>query len=343
MKKILALEQLSIGYTQRKQQKIVAQNISVDLYGGELVCLLGPNGAGKSTLMRTISGAQSPLAGQVLLDGKVIHDLPARQLAKKLSLVLTERVQGGLLTAYEIVALGRYPHTDWTGKLTEKDHDVIQWSIDMAGANELAGRILAELSDGERQKIMVARALAQEPEVMILDEVTAFLDLPRRVEIMQLLRKLAHTTQKAILLSTHDMDLALRSADRLWLLPKGGDLQVGAPEDLVLNGAFEAAFASEGVTFNRHSGAFQMQQHYAQSVQLEGVGEERLWTQRALEREGITIVSEAVVKIKVLTDSKAPTWLLQSKMADHYFSNIYELIGGVREQLGTKDLVSREE
>ncbi|NRB51869.1 MAG: ABC transporter ATP-binding protein [Saprospiraceae bacterium] len=330
MKKILQLENLSIGYTQRKQHKIVAKDITVDLFGGELVCLLGPNGAGKSTLMRTISGAQKPLGGQVLLEGKVIHDLPARHLAKKLSLVLTERVQGGLLTAYEIVALGRYPHTTWTGKLTDKDHDIIQWSIEMAGANELAGRMLAELSDGERQKIMVARALAQEPEVMILDEVTAFLDLPRRVEIMQLLRKLAHQTGKAILLSTHDMDLALRSADRLWLLPKGGDLQVGAPEDLVLNGAFEHAFASEGVAFNRQSGAFQMYQSYQRTVQLSGKGEGMLWTKRALERDGITVSESANTIIEVQNDPDR--WVLRNGNTSQQFETIYDLMSGIRRE-----------
>lgn len=328
MKNILQLEDLSIGYTQRKQHKIVAQNITVDLYGGELVCLLGPNGAGKSTLMRTISGAQKPLGGQVLLEGKVIHDLPARHLAKKLSLVLTERVQGGLLTAYEIVALGRYPHTTWTGKLTEKDHQIIQWSIAMAGANELAGRMLAELSDGERQKIMVARALAQEPEIMILDEVTAFLDLPRRVEIMQLLRKLAHTTNKAILLSTHDMDLAIRSADRLWLLPKGGELQIGAPEDLILNGAFEHAFASEGVAFDRQSGAFQMHQNYQQAVQLSGQGEGLLWTRRALERDGISVNAAADTRIEVQSDPDR--WVLHTMNNSQQYETIYDLMSGIR-------------
>ena len=173
MNKILELKNLTIGYTQRKQQKIVASNIDINLYGGELVCLLGPNGAGKSTLMRTISGAQKPLEGQVLLHDEKVHDLSARKLAKQLSLVLTERVQAGMLSAYEVVALGRSPHTNWAGKLTNKDHKIIQWAIEMIGANELANRILSELSDGERQKVMVARALAQEPEVMILDEVTA--------------------------------------------------------------------------------------------------------------------------------------------------------------------------
>lgn len=235
-----------------------------------------------------------------------------------------------MLTAYEVVALGRYPHTNWSGKLTPKDHEKIQWSIDMAGAQELASSVLAELSDGERQKIMVARALAQEPEVMILDEVTAFLDLPRRVEIMQLLRKLAHDTQKAILLSTHDMDLALRSADRLWLLPKGGELQVGAPEDLVLNGAFERAFSSEGVSFNRYSGAFLMQQHYNRSVQLSGEGEATHWTRRALVREGIAVEAESDIKIKVDTSQQTPQWLLHQQAQTTRFYSIYDLINGMR-------------
>ena len=333
MKRILQLEKLAIGYAQRKQKTVVASNMTVDLYGGELVCLLGPNGAGKSTLMRTISGAQKPLEGRVLLEGQVIHDLSARQLAKKLSLVLTERVQAGMLTAYEVVALGRYPHVNWAGKLTNKDHEIVRWSIQMAGAEDLAGRILSELSDGERQKIMVARALAQEPEIMILDEVTAFLDLPRRVEIMQLLRKLAHTTQKAILLSTHDMDLALRSSDRLWLLPKGGPLHVGAPEDLVLNGAFEQAFASEGVAFDRHTGAFQVQQEYQQAVQLIGEGEAAGWTRRALERSGLSIQPKAKLQVEIVSDAGSVHWLLHHNGRSNQFSSIYHLLTGLRLEL----------
>lgn len=331
MNEILELRNLAIGYTQRKQQKIVASNININLYGGELVCLLGPNGAGKSTLMRTLSAAQEPLGGKVLLHGEKVHDLPARKLAKKLSLVLTERVQAGMLTAYEVVALGRSPHTNWAGKLTNKDYEIIQWAIEMAGANELANRVLSELSDGERQKIMVARALAQEPEVMILDEVTAFLDLPRRVEIMNLLRKLAHTTNKAILLSTHDMDLALRNADCLWVLPKEGQLQVGVPEDLVLNGTLEMAFASEGVVFNRNSGAFQTKQLYDHSVQLTGTGEAVLWTKRALERAGIATDKEAPIKIEVQRKNGGNQWRLYQDYESKTVFTIYDLMVNVRQ------------
>ncbi|MFZ5999653.1 MAG: ABC transporter ATP-binding protein, partial [Bacteroidota bacterium] len=253
---VLSVSNLSIGYQLSPlEKKVVAADINLSLPKGELVCLLGPNGAGKSTLMRTLSGMQKPLHGSVVLDQVNIHEIPARSLAKKLSVVSTERVDGGLLTAYEVVSLGRYPYTNWSGSLTDHDHAVVTEAIRQVGAQELATRTLTELSDGERQKIMMARALAQEPQVMILDEVTAFLDLPRRVEFMRLLRKMAHETNRAILLSTHDLDLALRSADKIWLLPKGGTLVEGAPEDLVLNGSFQKAFASEGIEFDSATGS----------------------------------------------------------------------------------------
>ncbi|MEM6735124.1 MAG: ABC transporter ATP-binding protein [Bacteroidota bacterium] len=262
LESVIELENLTTGYKTISDLKTITSGINTSLLREELVCLIGPNGAGKSTLMRTISGEQKPIEGKVYLEGKNIHDLTPKYLAKKLSLVLTERVHAGMLTAYEVVALGRFPYTDWSGKLKESDHQIIQGAIAMVGANELADRTLPELSDGERQKIMIARAFAQEPEVMILDEVTAFLDLPRRVEIIKLLRKMANEGGKSILLSTHDMDLALRGADRIWLLPKGGAMQVGAPEDLVLNGAFQKAFATEGMHFDSQSGAFKIHSTY---------------------------------------------------------------------------------
>ena len=177
----IELLSLSIGYQpSRKETKVVAENLNATLRAGELVCLLGPNGAGKSTLMRTMAGMQKPLSGRVELSGVNIHDLPARELAKKLSVVLTERISIGAMTAYSLVALGRYPHTNWAGTLSDKDHEVIQWSLQTTGASEFANQQIGELSDGERQRVRVARALAQEPQLMILDEITAFLDLPRR-------------------------------------------------------------------------------------------------------------------------------------------------------------------
>jgi iron complex transport system ATP-binding protein len=286
---ILHTQHLSIGYTNGRQRVTVCAGIEAALYPGELVCLIGPNGAGKSTLMRTLAGMQVPLAGGVRLGDDDVRDLPPRELARRLSLVLTERVEAAGMRAYELVALGRQPYTGWLGELSALDDQVVQQALRQVGAAELAARPLDELSDGERQKVMIARALAQEPKVMLLDEPTAFLDLPRRAEIMAMLRRLARDTGRAILLSTHDLDLALRSADRIWLLPKGGQLRAGAPEDLVLSGAFEQAFRSEGVQFDSYTGSFHTRTVAAGVVDLHGEGLPAIWTTRALERAGYCV------------------------------------------------------
>jgi iron complex transport system ATP-binding protein len=332
---LLKLQNLSIGYVQgRRSRAMVAEGLSVSLHRAELVCLLGPNGAGKSTLMRTIAGMQTPLAGQALLLGENIHRLKARDLAKRLSVVLTERVSVGILSAYALVALGRHPHTNWAGNLTEQDHDVVRRAMQMVGAQDLAHRPVGELSDGERQKVMVARALAQEPEVMILDEVTAFLDLPRRVEIMRLLREIAHREGTTILLSTHDLDLALRSADRIWLLSKGGALQVGAPEELALSGAFAEAFASEGVTFDERRGAFKIiERHEAGEVKVTGEEIGALWTARALERCGFSVADNgdaAALSVEVSRQDKQITWLLDACGQKQTYSSLTDLLARLK-------------
>lgn len=332
---LLKLQNLSIGYLQgRRSRAVVAEGLSVSLHTAELVCLLGPNGAGKSTLMRTIAGMQPPLAGQALLLGEDIHRLKARELARRLSIVLTERVTVGILSAYALVALGRHPHTNWAGTLTEQDHDVVRWATQTVGAEDLAHRPVGELSDGERQKVMVARALAQEPEVMILDEVTAFLDLPRRVEVMRLLREIAHREGTAILLSTHDLDLALRSADRIWLLSKGGALQVGAPEELVLSGAFAEAFASEGVTFDERRGAFRItERHEAGEVKVTGEEIGALWTARALERCGFSVAENgdaAALSVEVSRRDTQITWLLNAGGQRRSYSSLADLLGRLK-------------
>lgn len=283
---VLQTHQLTIGYKRR----IVAADLSVTLQAGELVCLLGANGAGKSTLMRTLAAMQPSLAGHIDLMGKPLQSYKPHELATQLSIVLTERPEANHLSGYEVVALGRYPYTNWSGRLSEQDEKIIQWAIESVGAKLLAARPVNEMSDGERQKIMIARALAQEPHLILLDEPTAFLDLPRRVEIMRTLRKLAHETACAILLSTHDLELALRSADKLWLLSAQGQIQVGAPEDLVLSGAFEAAFHSEGVEFDPQIGTFRVHHHQIGQIGLLGDGLRAIWTRRALERIGYEVI-----------------------------------------------------
>ncbi len=301
---ILETKNLTIGYTHKKKvTRVVAESITISLRAGELVCLLGPNGAGKSTLMRTIAGIQRPLSGEVLLAGKNITQLDARTIAQQLSVVLTERVDAGMLSAYALVALGRSPYTNWAGKLTEEDTRIVQEAITAVSATDLAPRQVNELSDGERQKIMIARALAQEPQLMILDEPTAYLDLPRRVEVMRILRHLARSKQRAILLSTHDLDLALRTADKIWLMPQEGPLCVGSPEDLVMDGSFAETFLREGVTFDPHSGSFKIEHSAAGDVDLIGEGLPATWARRALEREGFLVhrgANGAQTQVRVL-------------------------------------------
>lgn len=319
---ILTTHNLTIGYKTSR----IASNISVSLQSGELVCLLGPNGAGKSTLLRTLAGMQNPIKGEVRLLGDDVYKLPPPELAKRLSLVLTEKVDVGMLSAYSLVTLGRYPYTDWWGKLTEQDEAIVIWAIKSVGAAHLAQRNVNELSDGERQKIMIARALAQSPIAMLLDEPTAFLDLPRRVEIMQLLRQLARETNQAILLSTHDLDLALRLADKVWLLATNGTLHVGAPEDLVLSGAFADTFCSEGVEFDVLSGEFHLNTPYKGEINLVGEGIVAVWTTRALKRVGFQVTPGAEILIEVISQPRGVFWRTTNSNGVYTHHSLYELI-----------------
>ena len=325
----LTAKQLSIGYQHSAGETIVASGLDCSLRGGEFVCLLGPNGTGKSTLIRTLAGMQKPLAGELRLSGKAMSDIAPRERARAVSVVLTEAMPSGMMDAYSLVSLGRHPYSGWFGGLTAQDRERIEWSIDAVGAKPLANRQVSELSDGERQKISIARALAQEAKLMLLDEPTAFLDLPRRVELMSILRDLAHRENLALLLSTHDLDLALRFADRLWLMTPGGDLLQGAPEALALNGQFAEVFASENLDWDASSGSFRAHPVACLKVRLEGEGIARVWTQRALERLGFGISEddgEAAFSLKVNKDA----WEVERFGLIQNFEDIESLIGWIR-------------
>ena len=329
---VVEIRDLAIGYkTSPKRAIEIAAGIDVSLVAGEFVCLLGPNGAGKSTLIRTMTGIQPALRGGVLLGGKPVASYDVRQLAQRLSLVLTQRVAVGMMRVVTLVSLGRHPYTDWTGRLTEQDEKAVWQAIADVGIEDLAQRPVCELSDGERQKAMIARALAQEPQVMILDEATAFLDLPRRVELMQLLRRLARASGRAILLSTHDLDLALRNADRLWLLAAGGEFQHGAPEDLVLSDAFAATFADAGVKFDKGTGAFASDHEQRGAISIVGSGVPAMWTYRALERAGYRIVpeDEAFVSVEVGCENGRIAWRID-RCRDKECRSVEELLSTLR-------------
>ncbi len=326
---LLTTAALSIGYT-GPPLRAIATDLALALHSGELIALLGPNGAGKSTLIRTLAGMQPPLAGTVRLDGLDLHALPLRERARRLSVVLTQRLDVEHLRVRELVALGRHPYTDWFGNLDAQDSRLVEQALGMVGAQELAERLLHTLSDGERQRVLIARALAQQPRLLILDEPTAFLDLPRRVSIMHLLQRLAHQTRCAILLSTHDLELALHTADLLWLLDNDGTLHTGAPEDLVLNGTLAQVFAREAVTFDATTGSFRTTPTTRSTAHLHGAGLPRIWTERALQRVGVAVVPDttpATWQIAITVGNNAdPRWTVQHGTGKVACASLYELV-----------------
>lgn len=312
---VLATHALTVGYHDRRAGDTrVLSDLDLALPRGELTCLLGPNGSGKSTLLRTLVGMQPPLTGEVTLDGDPLGSLDAAERARRLSVVLTDRIDVGMMTGADLVALGRTPYTGWSGRLTARDHAVVRWALRSLAAERFAHRRVAQLSDGERQRVVIARALAQEPAVLALDEPTAFVDVPRRVELTQTLRHLARECDLAVLLTTHDLDLAVRVADRVWLIEPSADgarLHVGAPEDLVLSGVMARAFASDEVSFDLSRGTFVPVGHGVGTVRVEGEGVEAVWAGRALEREGFEVTRDTAVPADaVVAVRPGPVWRL---------------------------------
>lgn len=288
---LLHTTDLQTGYRSKGKAGItLAGPLELSIQAGQLICLLGPNGSGKSTLLKTLSGLLPALGGTIEITGIPSGKLSPGQLAKKISLVLTDRVRTHQLTAYALVALGRYPHSGWLGILDDHDKVMIDRAIEATGITPLLNRKMATLSDGESQKVMLARALAQDTPILMLDEPTAHLDLPSRIQLMRLLHRIARETHKGILVSTHELDLALQVAGEVWLLQSGGPFHRGAPEDLVLNGVFEAAFAKEGITFNKETGSFMVHEGNTTPIALTGGDTATcFWTQRALQRQGFAI------------------------------------------------------
>ena len=219
-KKMITLKNLVVGYPDGRHTRQLNHAATEEAHDGMLTCLIGANGAGKSTLLRTIAGFQLPLEGTVLLGGDDVRALSPRQRAERMAVVLTDRPDVMCTTVWEMVATGRAPFTGFWGRLSGKDRNIVTRSLRLVGIEWMADRTVASLSDGERQKVMIAKALAHQTPVILLDEPTAFLDYPSRVEVMQLLLNIAHEEHKTVLLSTHDLDLALQTADRIWLFEK---------------------------------------------------------------------------------------------------------------------------
>lgn len=305
-KQVIETKGLQIGYRlKRGRKQVVHEHLDLTLYSGEVTCLLGLNGAGKSTLLRTLCGFQPPLKGEVCLMGKRLADYSQTQFSLTVGVVLTEKTNAGGISVYDLVSLGRHPYTDFFGRLKPADRKAIEASMEAAGIAHKADRHVSELSDGERQKAMIAKVLAQQCPVIVLDEPTAFLDVGSRIETMALLHRLAAEQQKAILLSTHDLELAIQMGDCLWLLRKGHPMVCGAPEDLILQGAFGDFFEKKGVSFDKETGKLTADA-LANPVGVEGDPLVSRWIENALVRNGFLSVPcrENLLNIKALSPNR---------------------------------------
>jgi iron complex transport system ATP-binding protein len=334
---IIRTEDLLIGYKKAGKQRLVAGPVNLQLQLGEFACMIGQNGSGKTTLLKTLAGVHHGIGGKVLISGKDIKDFKGEELAKTLSVVLTDRISVANLNVYTLVSLGRYPYTNWIGGLSQKDKSIVEWALESTHTSSFSDRKLTELSDGELQKVLIARALAQDTAIILLDEPTAHLDLPNRIEIFELLRKLARETKKAILLSTHELDLALHSSDKIWLIqtsPTGestNSIISGVPEDLVLNGSFEKAFENRGLVFDKANGRFKLPASKKRIVNLKGSEVYCYWTETALEREGFEVNNQRESDTKIIAGENGHQWVLNVKGDEKTFDSVDALLKGIKD------------
>lgn len=252
---ILTTKNLSIGYNVKRTQKVIASNINLTFEKGKLITLVGTNGIGKSTLLRTLTRIQKPLFGEVYLEENSLQSIDRLLLAKNLSLVLTEKLLPSNLTVFELVALGRQPYTNWLGKLSAVDLKIIHNVIALTQIEALLEKKHHEISDGQLQKVMIARALAQDTSIIILDEPTTHLDLLHKVSVFKLLKKLSKETNKCILFSTHDIDLAIQLSDEMIVMTEEKVYQ-NQPCNLISEGVFDTLFKDEKISFDGMKGKF---------------------------------------------------------------------------------------
>ena len=282
----ITLHDVTTGYHSRGGNIEITRHIDARLLTSELTCLLGPNGAGKSTLLKTLAAFIPPLYGEITIGDRPLRDYSEGKLARTIGVVLTERPSLNNMTVRELVSLGRSPYTGFWGKYTREDREIVDRALQLTGITEFASRQNQTLSDGERQKVMIAKSLAQQTPIILLDEPTAFLDYPSKVDIMQLLQRMAHEEEKAVFLSTHDLELALQISDKIWLIDKTNGLLIGTPEDLSLNGDMARYFEREGVIFDPESGLFRIDTRANRPINLRGAGPRAAMARKALQRIG---------------------------------------------------------
>jgi len=331
---ILNLEDLWLGYA---PGAYLVKHATDEIRSGEMIALAGRNGTGKSTLLRTIAGIQKPVKGNVQLQNRPLSSYSPRDFATHISFVGTGISLVEKLTVFEMVALGRHPYTNWWGKIMEKDRHKIHQSIRFVGMEDFTEARVHRLSDGERQRVMIAMALAQDTRIMILDEPTAFLDIPNRIGILEVLNKLK-SQGRTVIFSTHEFDNIFSYADKVWVI-HNEQLLVGAPEDLGIQGTYEHIFSDSGVTFDRDNLRFLRRGSLDRRLELSGEqGMVSYWTRRALERGGFRVSenytsgkesNDAAHAISVIIEKRQGhfSWNIHTEDTNRTFETLYDVMG----------------
>ena len=333
---VVELRGLSTGYRNKNSVRTVADNLNEKIYSGELTCLLGANGSGKSTLLKTLSAFLEPLSGDVIINGTSLSNYSSRNLARKIGVVLTDRCNIRNMSVRELVGMGRSPYTGFWGNLSKEDNLIVDEAIDFVKISSLRNRMIHTLSDGERQKVMIAKALAQQTPIIFLDEPTAFLDYPSKVEIMQLLYSLSKDADRTIFLSTHDLELALQIADKIWLMKKNKGVVTGTPEDLSLNGSLATFFPETGISFDMYSGLYKIKHNYTMSVTILGEKHSVLYLmmKKALNRINISTSNSEVRDSGIVVTCRDNYFDLSDKSDNNMqFSTIDEVLKYIRQHV----------
>jgi iron complex transport system ATP-binding protein len=275
---------------------------------------------------------QKSLGGNILYEGRNLRDYSRMELALKVGYISTEIVRVSNMTVYDLVALGRFPYTNWFGKIETEDHEKILDAISKTAMVSFYTKFISELSDGERQKAMIARILAQDAGIMVMDEPTAFLDISAKYEILHLLHNLSGESNKTIIFSTHDLQMAISQADKIWLI-LDDKLIEGAPEDLMISGAFDDLFSSTNVSFNTEDGTFSFRSDTPGSIYIEGAGLSRYWTGKAVNRAGFSVSKEKTDTFIILPSENVSSWRLKNQYETEEFRSIYELINTLKKVL----------
>jgi iron complex transport system ATP-binding protein len=316
---------LTIGYVSHGRMSPVMKDIAVKAHHGELVALIGRNGSGKSTLLRTLVALQPRLEGTVRLRGTDLDSISSSERPRVVSFTSTEPVAARNFSVRELVALGRFPYTNWIGTLAGDDDRAIEEALEVTGLQYFAGRRIDSISDGERQRALIARSLAQDTGLLVMDEPTAFLDLPGRYNIVSLLRRLTREKGKCVIYSTHDLDTAINEADRIWLMTSDS-IYEGAPEDLMLSKTLAKAFESPLLAFSQTTGTFSFIRQKQTGISVGGSGMARKLTERALHRSGFRTDHDAMLRVEITEGDKGTEWLLLNGSSIERYSSLYELV-----------------